>query len=130
MNYPQYTLLSGALLRLIIYLFKVIICCVLGSIIGVAKLSFSVSLFIHLFMTAVGSLCVLKKNFKEMEFHNLRMNKLVYVSGMNWITVLYSPFSVIQIRRGKRDNLEIISHNAPLTHMSQPIIRTALLRHF
>ena len=55
-------------------------------------------------MTAVSSLCVLEKNFKEMEFHNLQMNKLVYVSGMNWISVLYSPFSVIQIRRGKRDN--------------------------
>ena len=55
----------------------------------VAKLSFSVSLFIHLFMTAVSSLCVLEKNFKEMEFHNLQMNKLVYVSGMNWISVLY-----------------------------------------
>ena len=81
-------------------------------------------------MTAVSSLCVLEKNFKEMEFHNLQMNKLVYVSGMNWITVLYSPFSVIQIRRGKRDNLGIISHNAPLKHMSQPIIRTALLRRF
>ena len=55
-------------------------------------------------MTAVSSLCVLEKNFKEMEFHNLQMKKLVYVSGMNWISVLYSPFSVIQIRRGKRDN--------------------------
>ena len=105
LNYPQYTLLSGALLRLIIYLFKVIICCVLGSTVTVAKLSFSLSLFIHLFMTAVSSLCVLEKNFKEMEFHNLQMNKLVYVSGMNWISVLYSPFSVIQIRRGKRDNI-------------------------
>ena len=104
LNYPQYTLLSGALLRLLIYLFKVIICCVLGSIITVAKLCFSVSLFIHLFMTAVSSLWVLEKNFKEMEFHNLQMNKLVNVSGMNWITVLYSLFSVIQIRRGKRDN--------------------------
>ena len=62
----------------------VIICCVLGSIIRIAaKLSFSVSIFIHLFMTAISSLCLLEKNFKEMEFHNLQMNKLVFVSGMN-----------------------------------------------
>ena len=71
-------------------------------------------------MTAVSSLCVLEKNFKEMEFHNLQMNKLVYVSGMNWISVLYRSEEV----KG------IISHNALLKHMSQPIIRTALLRHF
>ena len=71
-------------------------------------------------MTAVSSLCVLEKNFKEMEFHNLQMNKLVYVSGMNWISVLYRSEEV------KR----IISHNALLKHMSQPIIRTASLRHF
>ena len=77
-------------------------------------------------MTAVSSLCVLEKNFKEMEFHNLQMNKLVYVSGMNWISVLYSPFSVIQLDEVKG----IISHNALLKHISQPIIRTALLRHF
>ena len=71
-------------------------------------------------MTAVSSFCVLEKNFKEMEFHNLQMNKLVYVSGMNWISVLYRSEEV----KG------IISHNALLKHMSQPIIRTALLRHF
>ena len=71
-------------------------------------------------MTAVSSLCVLEKNFKEMEFHNLQMNKLVYVSGMNWISVLYRSEEV----KG------IISHNALLKHMSQPIIRTVLLRHF
>ena len=71
-------------------------------------------------MTAVSSLCVLEKNFKEMEFHNLQMNKLVYVSGMNWISVLYRSEEV----KG------IISHHALLKHMSQPIIRTALLRHF
>ena len=71
-------------------------------------------------MTAVSSLCVLEKNFKEMEFHSLQMKKLVYVSGMNWISVLYRSEEV----KG------IISHNALLKHMSQPIIRTALLRHF
>ena len=71
-------------------------------------------------MTAVSSLCVLEKNFKEMEFLNLQMKKLVYVSGMNWISVLYRSEEV----KG------IISHNALLKHMSQPIIRTALLRHF
>ena len=71
-------------------------------------------------MTAVSSLCVLEKNFKEMEFHNLQMKQLVYVSGMNWISVLYRSEEV----KG------IISHNALLKHMSQPIIRTALLRHF
>ena len=71
-------------------------------------------------MTAVSSLCVLEKNFKEMEFHNLQMKKLVYVSGFNWISFLYRSEEV----KG------IISHNALLKHMSQPIIRTALLRHF
>ena len=71
-------------------------------------------------MTAVSSLCVLEKNFKEMEFLNLQMKKLVYVSGMNWISFLYRSEEV----KG------IISHNALLKHMSQPIIRTALLRHF
>ena len=53
-------------------------------------------------MTAVSSLCVLEKNFKEMEFHNLQMKKLVYVSGMNWISFLYRSEEV----KG------IISHNA------------------
>ena len=62
----------------------------------------------------------MEKNFKEMEFHNLQMIKLVYVSGMNWISFLYRSEEV----KG------IISHNALLKHMSQPIIRTALLRHF
>ena len=71
-------------------------------------------------MTAVSSLCVLEKNFKEMEFRNLQMKKLVYVSGMNWISFLYRSEEV----KG------IISHNALLKHMSQPIIKTALLRHF
>ena len=59
-------------------------------------------------MTAVSSLCVLEKNFKEMKFHNLQMKKLVYVSGMNWISVLYRSEEV----KG------IISHNALLKHMS------------
>ena len=62
----------------------------------------------------------MEKNFKEMEYHNLQMKKLVYVSGMNWISFLYRSEEV----KG------IISHNALLKHMSQPIIRTALLRHF
>ena len=36
-----------------------------------------------------------------------------------------NPKPVLQIRRGKRDNLEIISHNTSLNHMLQPIIRTS-----
>ena len=55
------------------------ICCVLGSIFRVVKLSFSVSLFINLLKAAVSSLFVLEKNFKDIEFHNLQMNNLVFV---------------------------------------------------
>ena len=37
---------------------------------------------------------------------------------------------VLQIRRGKRDNLEIIFHITPLTRMVQPSIRTVSPRRF
>ena len=36
--------------------------------------------------------------------------------------------AVLQIRRGKRDYLEIIFHKTPLKHMLRPIIRTVLPR--
>ena len=38
------------------------------------------------------------------------------------------PVTMLQIRRGKSDDLEIIFHITPLKHMLRPIIRTVLLR--
>ena len=37
---------------------------------------------------------------------------------------------VLQTRRGKRDNLEIIFQISPLKHMLRPVIRTVLPRQF
>ena len=54
--------------------------------------------------------------------HSGELSQFIYVS--------IPCFTVRQIRRGERDNLEMISHNASLKHTLGPIIRTVSPRWF
>ena len=55
---------------------------------------------------------------------------LVGVADVANFSTGHEQLAVLQIRRGKRDNLGILFHITPLKHMLQAIIRTVSARRF